>query len=144
MCVDNHATRKLVNDHCSTLADVCLISGGNDGVGPDGGRTVRRGTFGNVQIYVRRANRELTAPLTHHHPEIEQPGDHLPSDLSCTELAVSVPQILFANLAVASAMLNALWLHLCGALHYGELALDIADGVMRPVSPLKAALPAQC
>ena len=35
LCVDNHATRKLVNDYCATLPDICLISGGNDGVGPD-------------------------------------------------------------------------------------------------------------
>jgi hypothetical protein len=37
LCVDNHATRKLVNDHCATLPDVCLISGGND---PAGSATV--------------------------------------------------------------------------------------------------------
>jgi hypothetical protein len=140
LCVDNHATRKLVNDHCSTLPDICFLSGGNDAVGPDSGGAVRRGTFGNVQIHVRRANVDITAPLTRHHPEIENPGDRLPSDQSCTELAVSVPQILFANLAVASAMLNTLWLYLCGALHYGELAFDIADGVMRPVSLLESAL----
>src|SRR5262245_14101463 len=36
LAVDNHATRKLVNDHCARhLRDVCLISGGNDGVGVD-------------------------------------------------------------------------------------------------------------
>jgi hypothetical protein len=140
LCVDNHATRKLVNDYCATLPDICLISGGNDGVGPDSRGAVRRGTFGNVQIYVRRANVDVTAPLTRHHPEIEQPGDRLPSDQSCTELAVSVPQILFANLAVASAMLNTLWLYLCNALHYGELAFDIADGVMRPVSVVEPTL----
>ena len=139
LCVDNHATRKLVNDHCATLPDICLISGGNDGVGPDSSGRVRRGTFGNIQIYVRRANVDITAPLTRNHPEIENPGDRLPSDQSCTELAVSVPQILFANLAVASAMLNTLWLHLCGVLHYGELAFEIADGLMRPISPVGAA-----
>jgi hypothetical protein len=139
LCVDNHATRKLVNDHCATLPDICLISGGNDGVGPDSGGVARRGTFGNVQIYLRRANVEVTAPLTRFHPEIEQPNDRLPSDQSCTEMAASVPQILFANLTVAAAMLNTLWLHLCGALHYGELAFDIADGVMRPLSSVEPA-----
>ena len=118
----------------------CLISGGNDGVGPDSSGKVRRGTFGNVQIYVRGSNCDLTARLSRHHPEIESPGDRLPSDQSCTELAVSVPQVLFANLAVASAMLNALWLYLGRALHYGELAFDIADGVMRPVIPVKLIL----
>jgi hypothetical protein len=138
LTVDNHATRKLVNDHCARLRDMCLISGGNDGVGKDSTGAVRRGTYGNVQIYLRREGQDVTPPLTRHHPEIQKPADHLPTDQSCTELIASVPQILFANLAVASAILNTLWLHLCGALHYGELAFDIAEGLMRPVTGLGA------
>jgi hypothetical protein len=136
LTVDNHATRKLVNDHCARLSDVSLFSAGNDGVGPDATGTSRRGTYGNVQVYLRKGGQDLTAPLTRHHPEIQTPADHLPSEQSCTELVMSVPQILFTNLAVASALLNALWLHLCEATHYGELAFDIADGLMRPVTPL--------
>lgn len=138
LAVDNHATRKLVNDHCATLEAVALFSGGNDGVGPDSSGKVRRGTFGNVQAYVREDGSEATSPLTHYHPEIESPADKLPTDVSCTELIATVPQILFANLAVASSMLNAMWLYLCGALHYGELAFDIADGVMNPVTALSS------
>jgi hypothetical protein len=136
LTVDNHATRKLVSDHCARLRDVCLFSGGNDGVVPDGSGTTRRGTYGNVQIYQRRDGQDISPPLTHHHPEIEQPADRLPTDRSCTELVLSVPQILFTNLAVAGALLNALWLHLSGALHYGEVAFDIADALMRPVTLL--------
>jgi len=136
LCVDNHATRKLLHDHCSQLAEVCLISGGNDGVGKDSSGAVRRGTYGNVQIHVRRRGKNLTSSLIENHPEIASPADSLPSDRSCTELVTSTPQILFANLAVASAMLNTLFLHLSGALHYGELSFDIADGLMRPVMPV--------
>ena len=44
-----------------------------------------------------------------------------------------VPQIVFANLMVASTMLNTLWLYLCGGLHYGEVAFDIAEALMRPI-----------
>ena len=34
LAVDNHATRKAVGEFCATkLRNVCLISGGNDGVG---------------------------------------------------------------------------------------------------------------
>lgn len=138
LTVDNHATRKLVSEHCARLRDICLISGGNDGVGTDGSGAARRGTYGNVQVYLRRDGQDVTPPLTDHHPEIHTPADHLPDERSCTELVTSVPQILFTNLAVASAVLNAFWLHLCGALHYGELALDIADGLMQPVTPLNA------
>jgi hypothetical protein len=136
LTVDNHATRKLVNDHCEGLSDVCLITGGNDAVGQDSAGVVRRGTYGNVQIYIRRSGRDLTPSLTRFHPEIQNPADRLPTDQSCTDLVASVPQILFANLAVASALLNTLWLQLCAALHYGELSLDIADGLMRPTTKL--------
>ena len=133
LAVDNHATRKLVSEFCSGLDDVLLISGGNDGVGPDSTGSVSRGTFANVQIHVREGGRELSPPLTAFHPEIAQPADRLPTDVPCTEAMLSVPQILWANLATASAMLNAFWLDACGALHYPELCLDIQEGVMRPV-----------
>lgn len=137
LTVDNHATRKLVSDHCAQLADVCLISGGNDGIEKDSAGRQRRGTFGNVQAHIRRGGADLTPPLTRHHPEIREPADRHPADKSCTELIASVPQILFTNMMVATCILDTLWLHLCGALHYGELAFDIADGLMRPV-PLPA------
>jgi molybdopterin/thiamine biosynthesis adenylyltransferase len=132
LCVDNHATRKLVNDYCAKLKDICLISGGNDGVGRDSSGKVRRGTYGNVQIYVRRHGKDITPSLTAYHPEIANPADKLPTELNCTELVMSKPQILFSNLAVASAMLNTLLLYLSKATHYGELNFDIADGLMRP------------
>lgn len=136
LCVDNHATRKLVNDHCAKLKNIVLISGGNDGVGKDSTKTVRRGTYGNVQIYVRKGGKDLTPSLSAYHPEIANPADKMPHQLNCTELVVSKPQILFSNLAVASAMLNTLLLYLSKRLHYGELSFDIAEGLCRPTIPL--------
>ncbi len=139
LTVDNHATRKLVNDFCaSRLDDVCLISGGNDGVEKLPGGKVLRGTFGNAQIFERSGGDDVTPSLTRFHPEIANPGDKLPTELNCTELVASVPQILFANLAVASAILNTFWLHVCGATHYSEVSFDIAEGLMRPVPLPKA------
>lgn len=135
LAVDNHATRKLVSDYCRLRQDVVLISGGNDGVGPDSTGRVRRGTFGNVQVHVRRGGEDVTPSLTRHHREIREPRDRLPTDVGCDRLQASVPQIVFTNLATASAVLNAFYLHVSGALHYGELSFDIADGVMSP-SPL--------
>jgi hypothetical protein len=44
---------------------------------------------------------------------------------------------LFANLAVASAICNALLLYLGGALHYGEASFDIAEALMRPTLTAK-------
>ncbi len=135
LAVDNHATRKLVSEFCSSRRnDVCLISGGNDGIGKVSTGRERRGTAGNCQIYVRRDGADLTPTLTAYHGEIDQPRDEAPDDPSCTVLAQQgVPQILFTNLIVASAMLNTLWLYLCGSLHYAEVTFDIAEGLMRPI-----------
>jgi len=144
VCVDNHATRKLIAEYAGTLRDICVISGGNDGVGPDSSGKIRHGTFGSCQIHLRRNGVDLSPSLSRFHPEISQPADPLPTDLSCTESVASAPQILFANLAAASAMLNTLWLHLCGRLEYPEVNFDIALGRMSPV-PLpmkKMAIPA--
>ena len=134
LAVDNHATRKLVGDFCADRRrNVCLISGGNDGVGEDSTGRVLRGTAGNCQIYVRRDGVDLTPSLTSYHDEIRNPADKLP-DPSCMELVEQgVPQILLANLLVAVSMLDSLWLYLCDALHYEELTFDIAEGLMRPV-----------
>lgn len=135
LAVDNHATRKLVSDFCaSRRSDVCLISGGNDGVGTDSSGRRVRGTYGNCQVYIRHDGEDATPSLTRHHPEIARPADHLPTDKSCTELVASVPQLLFANLTVAASVLNTFFLYACGAVHYGELAFDIAEGLMRPTA----------
>ena len=159
LAVDNHATRKLVSDFCERRRHrVCLISGGNDGVGEDSTGRETRGTYGNCQIFVRRDGGNATPPLTAHHPEIRDPADRLPTDASCLDLVATVPQILFANLAVASAMLSTLWLYLRSrrdvvgderrpvdgdarnagrtpaGLPYGEVCFDIAEGLMRPVA----------
>jgi hypothetical protein len=134
LAVDNHATRKLVGDHCSErLSDVCLISGGNDGVGEDLSGHRQRGTFGNVQIHRRRGGRDQTPPITAFHPEIADPRDALPTELSCTEALTAVPQILFTNLTTAAVMLNAFFLYVCRSLDYPELCFDVAEGLMRPV-----------
>lgn len=128
LCVDNHATRKLVSDHCGSLSSITLFSGGNDGVEPPR----QRGTYGNVQVYVRRDGKDVTASLTRFHPEIANPKGKLPTELSCVELAQSVPQILFTNLAVASAMLNAFFAWTCGKLAYQEVKLDVLEARMLP------------
>ena len=129
--VDNFATRKLVNDHAAGLRQVTVISAGNDGVGNEGG-VERAGTYGNCQIYARRDGADRCPQLTSFHPEIADPEDRLPADQNCTEAIASTPQLLATNLMAASAVLNTLWLHLCGRAFYAELSFDIADAVMRP------------
>lgn len=92
LAVDNHKTRKLVSDYAKNLKDITIISGGNDL------------TDGNVQIYVRKGGENLTPSLTDYHPEIENPEDKLPNEMSCEELQNSEPQLFFTNLGVATIM----------------------------------------
>jgi molybdopterin/thiamine biosynthesis adenylyltransferase len=123
LMVDNHASRNLVSCHAASLADLTLISGGNDY------------EDGNVQVYVRQRGRDLTPGLGRYHPEIANPQDKNPAQLSCEELmAAGAPQLLFANLMVASLMLNAFYAIREGRLNYSEVYLDILGNVSRAVS----------
>ena len=102
--LDNHKSRLLLSRRLRKLKSGVLISGGNDGVEPD---TRQRGTYGNVQVYVRANGKDVTPPLEKFHPEIATPADKSPAELDCLELAGGgAPQLGFANLAVASAMCN--------------------------------------
>jgi molybdopterin/thiamine biosynthesis adenylyltransferase len=92
LCVDNHISRKVISDHCQTLSNVTVISGGNEY------------TDGNVQLFKREGGKNVTASLTEYHPEIEFPEDQSPEDMSCEELSKSDPQLLFTNLTVATIM----------------------------------------
>jgi hypothetical protein len=131
LCVDNHGARKLISEHCGRLREVTLISGGNEGVEPPH----ERGTRGTVQVYLRRQGRDRTVSLTRFHPEIANPRPQAGPSVDCLHLTQSVRQILFANLAVASAMLNAFFACLCHQLAYQEVRLDILDARMLPMLP---------
>jgi hypothetical protein len=136
LCVDNHATRKLVATYAAGLDDICVVSGGNDGVGRDSGGIMRHGTAGNVQVYLRAGGADLAPSLMKYHPEIAEPADRHPDEVGCGELLASVPQILFANLCAASCILSTWWLHACGGLEYSELVFDISKGRTTPLFPL--------
>lgn len=133
LALDNHSGRKMVSDWASTMKNVTIISGGNDAVEPDKGM---RGSYGNVQIYVRRDGADLTESITCFHPEIETPADKPPYELSCTEKMVKFPQLLLSNIMVSAAILDALYLYLSSALHYSEIAKDWADGASNTVITL--------
>lgn len=114
LCVDNHATRRLVSKRCEELRNVVLISGGNDF------------TDGNIQVFVRKDGASMTAPLTTYHPEIENPRDKRPDEAGCAALAASGnAQITITNNDIAAAMLNAFYAYLEGNLVYGEVYCDI-------------------
>ena len=92
VCVDNHKTRKLISEHVKKLSNVIIVSGGNEK------------TDGNVQITTKKGGKFLTANLNDYHPEIDNPTDKSPHEMSCEELAKSEPQILFTNMSVATIM----------------------------------------
>lgn len=92
LCVDNHKTRMIVSNYCKNLQNITLISGGNEF------------TDGNVQIYARKEGKDLTPDLCAYHPEIANPDDKLPEEMSCEELSNSDPQLYFTNLGVATLM----------------------------------------
>ena len=69
-----------------------MISGGNEF------------TDGNAQLYVRKDGQDITPDLCMYHPEIANPEDKLPTEMSCEELSVSEPQLGFTNLGVAFKM----------------------------------------
>jgi len=130
LACDNHKTRHIVGRYCASdqLKNVVLISGGNDGI-----ENGNRGTYGNVQVHVRRDGRDVTAPLEQFHPEIAEPQDVSPDDQHCLEaIATGAAQISIVNMAVASAMCNALLRLLMTGdedVIYDEVALDAYNGV---------------
>src|SRR6185312_9457798 len=97
-------------------------------------------TYGNVQVAIRRDGRDLTVPITRHHPEIAHPTGKPPSSADCGQMALSSPQILFTNLAVGSAMLNTFFAYACGRLSYQEVMLDILEARMLPQFPTSESL----
>ena len=119
---DNHATRNLVSGHVASLDNALLISGGNELYD------------GNVQIYERRDGKDITPSLTLQHPEIENPSDRNPAELSCEELAKAGDlQLLAVNLTIATLMLNAFIAWLNDFSPYYEMYFDLRTGNMRPV-----------
>lgn len=91
-CVDQHISRKIISDWVSELNDVLLISGGNEL------------TTTTVQIHYRKEVKDLTPKITKYHPEIENPDDKHPNDMSCEELSNVEPQLIFTNALVAVMM----------------------------------------
>lgn len=124
LCVDNHATRKLVSDRCQELDNITLISGGNDYVD------------GNVIYYSRINGTDKTKPLTELYDSIANPKDLNPSESQktegCENIAVSDPQLLFTNLAVASHMCNVFLSHEKNQSNFEQVYFDISTHRARP------------
>jgi len=115
--VDNHKTRKLISDYCSKLENIILISGGNELID------------GNVQVYIRKDNKDITPSLTKYHPEIDNFIDKSPDEMSCEELEKTEPQLLFTNMMVScficSAFYNIVYLSKLEDFKISEIYFDI-------------------
>lgn len=126
LCVDNHATRKLVSERCSDLENVTLISGGNDY------------TDGNVIVYIRKDGKDVTKSPVDLHSKIANPVDKNPGDLTdqqrhgCEAEIVNNPQLLFTNLAIASSMCNCYYAYEQDKINFEQVYLDILTQKMRP------------
>jgi molybdopterin/thiamine biosynthesis adenylyltransferase len=115
LCVDNHATRKVVSDRCEELENVTLISGGNDE------------TDGNVIYYRRKDGKDVTKPLTKLDPAIANPQDKNPGTNrnGCEANVNTTPQLLFTNLAIASTMCNVFYAHEKDNADFEQVYVDI-------------------
>lgn len=121
-CVDNHATRKLIQEHCLRLKNTLYISGGNEM------------HDGNVQVFSRVEGKNETVPIWTAHEEIRYPQDKSPEEMSCEELMNVEPQLVFTNFMVAALMLNAFYLfYNKNAITYSEVYFDILNNKTRPV-----------
>jgi molybdopterin/thiamine biosynthesis adenylyltransferase len=112
LCVDNNATRKLVNDRCLKLENVVLISGGNEL------------TDGNIHVFIREKGKNVTMSLADRkscqgvkEPQDKNPGEGGAGGGSCQVQAVSAPQLLFMNNTIATLMCNAYYGYLQGVFH---------------------------
>lgn len=126
LCVDNHATRKLVSDRGGELDNVVIISGGNDY------------TDGDVLVYIRKNGKDNTKPLTDL-PEIANYDDKNPGELTdeersgCQQEAETNPQLLFTNFDIASCMLGCYYAHEQGRLNFHRVFTDILTQAKRTV-----------
>ncbi len=117
VCVDNHASRKLISARCEDLDNVRLISGGN-------GETKT-----TVQVYIRKEAEDIT-PALETYPEIAHPEDRRPDQLGCGERAIQSPQICITNHFVASQMMAELY----RILHEEPLNSEICGDILTNTS----------
>ncbi len=127
LSLDNHKSRKIISEYVSTLNDCVLFSGGNDFID------------GNVQIFIRKEGKSITPSLVDYHPEIGNPDDKSPEEMSCEELHAVEPQLFFVNLGAATLICWAFYLYLENKLDgVAEIYFDVSK---LAVNAVKRAVP---
>lgn len=118
--VDNHYTRRLIDERVRQMKNVTYLSGGNDL------------TDGNMQIVRKRNGVALDPALTDVHPEIAKAIEKPDWTPGCDQMVNAAPQIIVTNLMVASAMLNGVWAIMEGReLPYSEVYVDVEVNAAR-------------
>lgn len=104
--VDNNRSRQMCNDVFYSARDLVYIDSGNG--------------FANGQVVcgVRKGGRTVRKPVAGFYPDILDPTDKFPSELSCAEASVSSPQAMTVNLMAATLTLCMLYNIIAG----GKLA----------------------
>lgn len=118
--VDNHWTRRMIDNRVAQLNDVTYVSGGNDL------------TDGNMQVVRRRNGKHLDPSLQEVHPEIAAAVEKPDWTPGCDQMLNAAPQLIVTNLMVASAMLNAVWAIFDDkSLSYSEVYVDVEVNAAR-------------
>jgi hypothetical protein len=92
--VDNNRSRQLCDSVFREVSDLIYIDSGN------GEHT------GQVVCGIRSGGRTLYKPVGGIYPDILEPTDKFPTELSCAEASVSAPQSIVANVMAATAVVN--------------------------------------
>lgn len=95
--VDNFAARKLLFDAAREIENIDVFTGGNDDQ-----------LFGSIYHYQRRNGKDITDHPVDFHPELADPPDRNPGELSCQERAEieGGTQLLATNMTVAGFLLG--------------------------------------
>lgn len=127
LAVDNHKTRKMFSDYFQAkVKNGVLINGGNNL------------TDGSIITSIRHDGEQILPAIDTFHPEIREPKDKNPGELSCAELSKvsGGTQIIWANQMVAALIGNELhcvvqgeWEQLRGR---GEVYFDILSNAAAP------------
>lgn len=95
--VDNNRSRKLCHEVFLQARDLIYIDSGN-------------GEYtGQIVCGVRRAGKTFYKPVGMLYPEVNDPEDLFPTEVSCAEASVSAPQTIVANLMAATAVVTMIY-----------------------------------
>lgn len=123
ICVDQHASRKIIGEAIQNAKpeNITVISGGNEL------------DYGTVITHIRRKGEDITPPITSYDEIKNADMNEHPDRMSCAQLAVSAPQVIFVNMAVAVSMCNTFYSILAGkVIGYNRVDLDIVQNGAKP------------